>query len=96
MTSIKSPYGPTDPEDKTRVQCNLPTNLYQNLFLERFPMRGAQDRITASLLIWFHNEMSRNEVCLTFDLDNERYAQEFLDQLKFTNIQLTHESTRTV
>jgi|688.fasta_scaffold530071_2 hypothetical protein len=59
-------------------------------------MRGAQDRITASLLVWFHNEMNRNEVPSTFELDNEASAQAFLNQLKFTNIQLTtHEPATT-
>jgi hypothetical protein len=90
MTSITSPFGPVDSDDKTRVQCKLPTVLYQELFLQMFPMRGAQDRITAHLLDWFYKQMLVNKVPVSFQLHNEEVAQEFLNQLPTLTISIPH------
>lgn len=86
MTSLTSPYGAVDSDDKTRVQCNLPTEMYQELFIHMFPMRGAQDRITAHLLVWFHRQLKQNSVPVHFELQNEQRAQDLLNQLNTCNL----------
>ena len=81
MTALKSPCGELPTEDKVRVQCLIDNETYNSLFNSRFPMRGAQDRILSSLLVWFDKAMTEKGMLTHFDLTNEAIAQEFLDKL---------------
>ena len=50
MTTIPSVFAHIGVDDKQRVQCNLPTIVYEHLFLKLLPRRGTQDRILALFL----------------------------------------------
>lgn len=81
MTTLVGPFDALDATEKRRVQAGISTSCFDSLFHRRFTMRGAQDKITASLLDWFDQEMSRHGLPENFDVHNEDVAQRVLSNL---------------
>tara|TARA_R110000772_G_scaffold266171_1_gene388281 strand:+ start:1967 stop:2212 length:246 start_codon:yes stop_codon:yes gene_type:complete len=81
MTNLVGPYDHVRTAQKTRVQACIPLNVHEKLFLDRFPRRGAQDKIICKFLDYvFHrtshleagnsvaNEDALNEILSILDL----------------------------
>lgn len=91
MTILTTPHDHVPRADKSTVQAAIPTELYQNLFCKRFPMRGAQIAIITTLLDWFDRKLTSRSVPTDFDVNNETLAQQLLNDLN--NDELTTIST---
>ena len=81
MTSIPGPFNETPPDEKRRVQAQISDRLYESLFLSRLPLRGAQDKIISTLLVWFASACEDAGMPRSFQLENETIAIKILDLL---------------
>ena len=57
-TLIPGPFDLVDRDDLIKVQGGIPETLYTELFHRLLPRRGAQDRIIATLIDIFHQEIT--------------------------------------
>jgi hypothetical protein len=82
MTSISGPYDNHRRDNLVRLQAGVPQDLADDMFRRRFTLRGAQDRVIATMFQWFVDQVNHIEVPEGFDILNEQHATYILNELQ--------------
>ena len=73
---IASPYDNVPIKQKKRLQCNIPEKVFDNLFLELYPLRGTQQVVVSVFIEWLRKETLAADIT-TFD----KFTYPKLDQI---------------